>query len=244
MTSSLVSAPVRSSAPVHDLAHRRELGSALATLHAVPGPGTVVSGPRGHALAPEHTLHEATRVWCDGRRVERASLSETECTPAALAGSGVVALRFTGPAADGQPEPSALTDQHTWTTGLLWLRLGLSRALLDSALSYLGGRTTGGVPLLRQQLVRGAVADGLIEHLEVESALLATPPGHELHAAAEASLHDQLTNADRGLVRLLGASGFTCEAAGRTAYVSELLADVYAGVAAEDSATERGEDNA
>ncbi|NUP16223.1 MAG: hypothetical protein HOZ81_09005 [Streptomyces sp.] len=248
MTSSLVppqaSAAAGSPALVHDLARRRELGPALAAWHDVPGPGTLVCGPRGHVLAPEHTLRDATRVrWAAGWS-DRASLTETECTPVAVAGAGVHALRLTGPMPEEPPGSSAREDHAAVAQGLLWLRLGLSRALLDSCLSYLEGRTTGGVPLLRQQLVRGAVADGLMEQLEIESALLAWAPEPGCRETAEAALHDQLTRADRGLVRLLGAGGFTCDEAGCTAYVSELLADAYSGATAEPLAAERGGDSA
>lgn len=248
MTSSLVPPPTSASAGppalVHDLARRRALGPALAAWHDVPGPGTLICGPRGHVLAPERTLRDATRVRWAGGWCARASLHETDCTPVPVAGAGVHALRLTGRPSEELSQASVPEDHHAVAEGLLWLRLGLSRALLDSCLSYLEGRTTGGVPLLRQQLVRGAVADGLMEQLEVESALLARAPEPDGPGSAERALHDQLTRADRGLVRLLGAGGFTCEEAGRTAYVSELLADAYAGTPSEDAVTERGGDSA
>jgi alkylation response protein AidB-like acyl-CoA dehydrogenase len=99
------------------------------------------------------------------------------------------------------------------------LRLGLSEWLLDQAIAHLRGRTTGGAPLIRQQLVRGHLADVAIIQQEVLGLLAAEAPG--------AYPHDRLTEADRVTLRLLGASGFLSDGPGRLAYLSELLADAY-----------------
>jgi hypothetical protein len=65
------------------------------------------------------------------------------------------------------------------------------------------------------------VADVLIEQLEVHAALTG------MDAPGLAHLHQQITVADRALLRLLGAAGFLADGAGETAYRSEVLAEAY-----------------
>ncbi|MEU6477899.1 hypothetical protein ABZ858_13570 [Streptomyces sp. NPDC047017] len=157
--------------------------------------GTLLRGPAGHAVVPSQRLPGAD-----------------DALPEPLRGCGLAIVR--DPAA---PDPAEPAD------ALVWLRLGLSRALLDACLTYLEQRTVHDAPLLHQQLVRGALADAVIEQTEVESVLMAPVHG----PAALGDLHRQITAVDRGLLRLLGAFGFTAEGPGRTALLSELIADVY-----------------
>ncbi|MFI6027237.1 DUF2786 domain-containing protein [Amycolatopsis magusensis] len=111
--------------------------------------------------------------------------------------------------------------------GALWLRLGLSQYLLDRCLEHLGERRTGGTTLLRQQLVQGAIAEVVTLHLQVraELAVAGDSPG-------EGQLHAKLTEADRGLLRLLGAAGFLAGGPGEVADLSELLAGALTGESA------------
>jgi hypothetical protein len=107
--------------------------------------------------------------------------------------------------------------------GLVWLRFGLSEGLLDTCVQYLGGRVTGDTTLLRQQMVKGSIAEVLIEHLEIRAVLTQTEPSLETIA----HLQQQISLADRVLLRLLGASGFVAGGPGEVAHLSELLADSY-----------------
>src|SRR5205807_900509 len=105
--------------------------------------------------------------------------------------------------------------------GLVWLRLGLSEGLLDACVRYLDSRACGDSTVLRQQMVKGAVADVLIEHLEVHATLSGVDTPDLAH------LHQQITLTDRALLLLLGASGYLTDGAGETAYRSEVLAEAY-----------------
>lgn len=141
-----------------------------------------------------------------------------------LAAEGIAVLRRpAGRHPSGAPAPASVAREVTLATA--WLRLGLSERLLDDCLGYLHGRATGGEPLIGQQLVRGELAEIRMDHLEVAAVLDAAPPSD----AQLLDVHRQITGADRALLRLLGASGFVADGPGRVAYVSELLADTYAG---------------
>ncbi|SCG76324.1 Acyl-CoA dehydrogenase, C-terminal domain [Micromonospora coxensis] len=140
-----------------------------------------------------------------------------------LAAEGLaVVRRAAGPHPPGAAEVAAAREV---TLATAWLRLGLSERLLDDCLGYLHGRTTGGEPLIGQQLVRGELAEIRMDHLEVAAVLDDAPPSD----AQLLDAHRRITGADRSLLRLLGASGFVADGPGRIAYVSELLADAYAG---------------
>ncbi|WP_432049581.1 acyl-CoA dehydrogenase family protein [Verrucosispora sp. NA02020] len=112
-----------------------------------------------------------------------------------------------------------------WVLGLTWMRLGVSQWLLDQAREYLTGRTTGGVPLIQQQLVQGSLAEIVTEQQGVAAVLDALE--HDPDPSLAAYLHRQLTDADRASLRLLGAGGFLTDGPGGIAHLSELLADAY-----------------
>jgi hypothetical protein len=132
-------------------------------------------------------------------------------------------------APDPTAPPGTGRASAAWRLGLAWLRLGVSEGLRDLVVLRLGERRSEGTPLLMKQLVKGALADVLTEHLEAECAL-----GEAEDAWAEATgaawlgrVHDRITLADRTLLRLLGAYGFTLPGPGWDAHLSELLADVH-----------------
>ncbi|MEV5981353.1 hypothetical protein [Streptomyces sp. NPDC052114] len=172
-------------------------GAAVEELYRAVPDGLALQGPAGHAVVPTGRLPGAA-----------------DLLAAPLKGHGLSIVR---PGAD-----TAWTER---TDAVVWLRLGLSRALLDACLAHLEQRTVQGAPLLHQQLVGGALADAVTEQTEAESVLLV--PGQE--PAVLGDLHRQITAVDRKLLRLLGAFGFTVDGPGRTALLSELIADVYAG---------------
>jgi len=184
----------------HDTARAQGLAPALAVLHAALPAGTPAFGAGGAAVLP------AGPVAGDVLVVRTAELP----------GGSVVLVRTPRPVS--HPDPILVT-------GSVWLRLGLSGALLDAGLAYLGGRRSGDTTLLRRQMVQGAVAEALTGQLEVRAFLTAhdsVPPPQAL-----AYLHRRLTETDRVLLRLLGAAGFTRGGAGEVADVSELLAGAY-----------------
>ncbi|MDX2525306.1 hypothetical protein [Streptomyces europaeiscabiei] len=213
---------------LHDAARRDDPYQALVTLHRSTGGDVLRCGPGGHSIAPEEIVRRATRVRVGGSDVDRATQTEEVCTPAQLERLGLVALRHGGACAS---EP----DQE-WTTALAWSRLGMSERLLNACMTSLDGRWFGGSKLLHQQLVKGALADVAAELTETRTLLTGTSPDRSVVAL----VHRQLTGADRTQLRLLGANGFAADGPGRWAYVSELLADVYAGSDAGKATKEPG----
>jgi len=211
----------------HRVARTEGLAHALSVLQSAVLPGMLPCGPGGHAVVPVDVAASARQVWRAGVVSDRSSADEAILLTAALPDGGVVALRlradptgtFDGCAEDGM----------TWALGLLWLRLGSSEGLLDACTAYLGERHTGESSLLHQQMVQGAIAEVLIDHLEIRAVLADAHPGH-LSPATLADLHDRITWADRALLRLLGASGFVAGGPGQVAQISEILAEVHTGV--------------
>ncbi|WP_158895860.1 DUF2786 domain-containing protein [Amycolatopsis anabasis] len=105
---------------------------------------------------------------------------------------------------------------------VVWLRLGLSQGLLDACLTYLGERESGDTTLLRRQLVQGSIAQAVTGQLEVHAELVANAPFPRADLLPH--LHAKLSEVDRELLRLLGASGYLAGGPGEVADVSELLA--------------------
>jgi hypothetical protein len=214
-------APADTFSRCHELARTEGLPAALTVLVNDILPGLLPCGPSGHAVVPAEIHAWATGVWLNGTARERRRTNETTLATAELRGGDVVLVAY---AANGEAAEDDRRD--AWTHGLVWLRLGLSEALRADCLTYLAARRAGDSTLLQQQLVKGILADALVEHLEVRAVLTGTHPG-ELDAGTMQRLHDQLTTADRALVKLLGASSLLQGGPGATADVSELLAEVY-----------------
>jgi hypothetical protein len=208
---------------LHDAAQLDDPYQALVTLHRSTGGEVLRCGPSGHSIAPEGITQRATRVRVGGSEVDRVTRAEEVCTPARLRRFGLVALRHAGVCAS---EPDT-----EWTTGLAWLRAGLSERLLSACMTSLDSRWFGGSKLLNQQLVKGALADVAAELAEIRTLLAGSAPDR----TAVALVHRQLTGVDRMQLRLLGANGFAADGPGRWTYVSELLGDVYAGQTTEET---------
>lgn len=187
---------------IHRTARDEGLAPALTVLRRTVLDGRLPFGPRGHGVLAAAELP--------------ADVEELAATE--LPGGRVVMVRHgRGPAAA----------DLALDLGLVWLRLGLSERLREDVVGYLQGRTVGaGNPLLQQQLVKAAVAEALLDHLEVRAVLDGARPG-TLSGPQLRDLQDQLTGADRAQVRLLGASGYLSTGPGQVAYVSELLAEAY-----------------
>ncbi|MFH8293592.1 hypothetical protein [Streptomyces sp. NPDC018059] len=203
---------------------------ALTLLARALSPGVPPRGPRGHAVLPKELLDEFAAM--EDSRDARSASEDEEPLP------GLAVLR---PGAGSQePRPGAGPAPLDWNASLAWLRLGMSERLRDDCIAYLAARQVEGVSLLMQQMVKGALADVLIEHLEIEGVLddLAedaatddTPLGPRLPVDEHTltRIQAQITRTDRALLRLLGAHGFTSAGPGTAAHASELLADVYCG---------------
>jgi len=186
----------------HDIARSRGLAPALAALHAALPIGASVFGSGGAAVLPDGPVE------CADARVVRT---------AALPGGPVLLVRTGRPGGDVDP---------VLAVGSVWLRLGLSEALLDACLRHLGERRSGDTTLLRQQMVQDAIAVAVTGQLEIRAELVAHDPERP-PAAVLCHLHTRLTEVDRGLLRLLGASGFLVAGPGEVADVSELVAGAY-----------------
>ncbi|MER7672922.1 hypothetical protein ABTY61_31325 [Kitasatospora sp. NPDC096128] len=222
---------------------------ALTLLSRALSPGAPPRGLRGHAVVPRELLdgypESATG---GGQRGPTTEAGPPDPIPDPTPGLAVLPPA-TAPA-PARTRPGA--DPHAWGTGLAWLRLGASERLREACVAYLAARTVEGTSLLLQQLVKGALADALIEQLEIGGVLDSLAADHHesddadradadpgdgsplapvrpLDPRALARLQAQITEVDRALLRLLGAHGFTAEGPGRDAHASELLADVYCG---------------
>jgi hypothetical protein len=182
---------------------------ALTLLCETAGDGGPPPGPGGHAVLPVGVAGADTGDVVTTMTVEDGT---------------VVALR-------SRAEPSSgSTPWAVWALGVTCLRFGLSERLLDAVLAHLGGRTVGEAKLLHQQMVKGGVAEAVIEQLEIETMLAGATPG-DLDDGVLAGLNAQITETDRMLLRLLGAVSFLADGPGQVARVSELIADVYFGSA-------------
>jgi hypothetical protein len=202
---------VNTNLTVRRTARENGLAQALTVLCGEALPGVLPCGPGGHAVVPAVVAATADRIWQDGHGYDRAAGEEEVLRR----GGPLVALRH-------RPGGHAgIVDRGGWPPGLVWLRLGLSEGLLDACVRYLDSRACGDSTVLRQQMVKGAVADVLIEQLEVHAVLTGADSPDLAH------LHQQITVADRALLRLLGASGYLADGAGETAYLSEVLAEAY-----------------
>jgi hypothetical protein len=206
-------------------AREQGLAPALSVLCSDVLPGMLPCGPRGHAVVPAEIAAAADRVWLNDRVSARADGDEVTLLTATLPGGPVVVSRHIPGSGGGTITGS----RDAWQLGLVWLRFGLSEGLLDACVRYLGGRVSGDTTLLRQQMVKGSIAEVLIEHLEIRAVLGEAGNDHPSPATI-AHLQQQVSHADRKLLRLLGASGFVAGGPGGVAHLSELLADSHAVV--------------
>ncbi|MGW2035090.1 hypothetical protein [Streptomyces sp. NPDC001811] len=214
---------------------------ALTLLVRALSPKVPPRGPRGHAVLPRELLEEFAAE-------EAAAREESPQAPGSTGTKGVEDAEPLPGLAVLRPVPGepAEAAPPAWGWALAWLRLGMSERLRDACLAHLAARQSEGTSLLMQQMVKGTLADVLLEHLEIEGVLddLATgrtgplgplrPADGERHLAG---LQEQITRVDRALLRLLGAHGYTAEGPGAAAHASELLADAY-GTAGPGTARE------
>jgi hypothetical protein len=183
--------------------------AALDALHRSVSPAGLVPSPAGQVLASTAALPTAQ--------------------PGPLSRFGL-AVALAGP----PPPAAAVTSQ--FARGLLGLHYQLLEHGLKQAMQHLGERISGGSSLLSMQLIRGQLAEiaiDLSEHHEVLAHLPADDP------QARWRLHEQLTDAGRRLLRLLGASSFLADGPGRDLHLAEVAGNVYLRPA-EDERDEPG----
>lgn len=120
--------------------------------------------------------------------------------------------------------PPASTDLAEIGALLAAVRLGVMRHLLDLAVAHLSERDSGGEPLIRKQLVTGAVAD-VIAGVELlrEQALAQRDP------VALGDLHTRIDDLGWQTAKLFGASGYIADHPARALYVSALCANTWSG---------------
>lgn len=102
------------------------------------------------------------------------------------------------------------------------VRLGLVRGLLDQAVEHLSGRMVGDEPLVRKQLITGAIADIIAE---VE--LLRAYANSQQDPDAVGDLHTKLDDLGWQVAKLFGAAGYIADHPGRALYVSALVANTW-----------------
>jgi hypothetical protein len=105
-------------------------------------------------------------------------------------------------------------------TRLARVRLGVVRRVLDQAVEHLENRIAGEEPLLRKQLVTGAVADAMAE-IELLRAYAETQ--HDPDALGD--LHGRLDALGWEILKLFGAAGYMADHPACTLYVSALVAN-------------------
>jgi len=101
------------------------------------------------------------------------------------------------------------------------VRIGVTRRLVDLAAAHLSGRVSGGEPLIRKQLVTGAIADAVTTIEALRRYLRSTDP------VPLADLHDRISALDWSVAMLFGASGYIADHPVRSLYVSALVANTW-----------------
>ena len=178
----------------------RETGLAAGLASALSGISVADTAPGRYAAVPAAGPD-------DGAAVLRHRLADAE---------GVVFLECPGRCPEAGP---------TWTqTGRLLaaVRLGVLRAALDQAVEHLSGRLSGGEPLIRKQLITGAIAD-IMAGTEMVRAYAQTQGG----PAALADIHTRLDTLGWEVLKLFGAAGYLADSPGRALYVSALVAGTW-----------------
>lgn len=161
---------------------------------------------------------------------DRAAPGSVAALPARLVPAGAPLIRHEAAAAEEiafvrVPAGSGIPDDELTAVGarLGAARLGATSQLLEQAVRHLSGRTAAGEPVIRKQLVAGALSDAQVV---IETAR------HCLRVAAHqrvvvADVHSRITEVDWELAKLLGASGYAGPGPARRAFVSRLIANCW-----------------
>ena len=161
---------------------------------------------------------------------DRAAPGSVAALPARLVPAGAPLIRHEAAAAEGisfvrAPARRAITDDELTALGarLGAARLAVTSQLLDRAVQHLSGRTAAGEPVIRKQLVAGALSDAQVV---IETARRCLRVAAHLPVAV-ADVHGRITETDWELAKLLGASGYAGPGTARRAFVSRLIANCW-----------------
>jgi hypothetical protein len=158
---------------------------------------------------------------------------ELPVAPHSLAGLEDIVLVDRGrPSAGDTSTAPGDAELVTFGQRLAAVRLGLTRRLLDAATEHLSNRTGGDEPLVRKQLVTGAIAD-IIAGVELLRAYANGLPAAGAPLANLADLHAKITELDLEVIRLFGAAGYIADHPVRALYVSALVANTWMPEGAE-----------
>ncbi|WP_410667777.1 acyl-CoA dehydrogenase family protein [Amycolatopsis sp. cmx-4-68] len=102
------------------------------------------------------------------------------------------------------------------------VRLGVLRSVLDHVVEHLSNRTSGDEPLIRKQLIAGAIGDVMaaVERLRAQVR-------SQRHPVAVADVHRELDELGWRVAQHLGAAGFLATSPARSLYVSALVAGTW-----------------
>jgi hypothetical protein len=174
-------------------------GLAAGLARALAGVDVAAVAPGRFAAVPSNSGWPATGL-------TRHSLADAD---------GIVFVRC--PGGSGDPMPVVLR--------LAAVRIGVTRRLVDLAAAHLSDRVSGGEPLIRKQLVTGAIADAVTMIETLRRYLRSTT------TVSLADLHDQISALDWSVAMLFGASGYIADHPVRSLYVSALVANTWLGQA-------------
>jgi hypothetical protein len=209
------------SADLVDVARREGPAAALRALHATVAPQGLVCGASGWTMAPPQDVPETRRFVLGDRIHGRADVALDLRDSPALDAAGLVAVhvRLRGFAVpDVAPRVDARLAGRSGQ-----LRLGLALRLSDATQAHLADRTSGGVPLLQHQLVKGLLAEAALDLLLARAGLEAA----DFRPDAAVRAHGRITRAGRTLLQLLGGSGYLLTGPGADAHVSELIENLF-----------------
>lgn len=178
----------------------RDAGLAAGLALTLRGTAVADIAPGRYAAVPDKDLP-------DGAAVRRHRLAD---------GEGIVFLECPG-------ERPADAEGLAGTGRLLAaVRLGLVRRTLDQAVEHLSDRLSGGEPLIRKQLITGAIADVMAD---VE--LLREYATGQAEPVALADVHNRIDDLGWQVTKLFGAAGYLADSPGGALYVSALAANTW-----------------
>ena len=183
-----------------------------------------------------HTIAECERAGhahglSVGLALTGADLENAPGRVAAVPGAAVpadaIVLREEQGVSFVRAEPRVGPEATAIAARLAGVRLGLTRRLAELVVEHLSGRTVGGEPTIRKQLVRGTLADA---HVATEAARRTLTVAGDCPGAVR-DVHERLTTVDWELAKLLGASGFVEGGAMFGVHLSRLTANCWVGAA-------------
>jgi alkylation response protein AidB-like acyl-CoA dehydrogenase len=188
----------------------RAEGLATGLMLALNGCDVLAMAPGRYAAVPAKTAPDELPV----------------VTHSLASGEDVVLVDRGRRSARAMPTSGGSAELAAFGQRLAAVRLGLTRRLLDAATEHLSNRFGGDEPLVRKQLVTGAIAD-IIAGVELLRASANGLPAAGEPLASLADLHARITELDLEVIRLFGAAGYIADHPVRALYVSALVANTW-----------------